>query len=154
MVELPPFHGGDYCGFETHTGHHASVAQLVEQRSEEPRAAGSTPAGSTIEGQTLVSGVADLQVQFGIDADGIKDTNGNVTIDRYVNANSIAAADWPNVYAAKIWLLMRSDKPQIGVDTTKSFTIAGAPAQTFGGQDDFRYFLVTSVVNLRNLKQI
>lgn len=110
--------------------------------------------GPAMQHQTLVSGVADLQVQFGIDADGIKDTNGNVTIDRYVNASSIAAADWPNVYAAKIWLLMRSDKPQIGVDTTKSFTIAGAPAQTFGGQDDFRYFLVTSVVNLRNLKQI
>lgn len=110
--------------------------------------------GPAMQDQTLVSGVADLQVQFGIDADGIKDTNGNVTIDRYVNANSIAAADWPNVYAAKIWLLMRSDKPQIGVDTTKSFTIAGAPAQPFGGQDGFRYFLVTSVVNLRNLKQI
>ncbi len=77
-----------------------------------------------------------------------------MTIDRYVNANSIAAADWPNVYAAKIWLLMRSDKPQIGVDTTKSFTIAGAPAKTYGGQDDFRYFLVSTVVNLRNLKQI
>lgn len=48
LVELPPFHGGGYCGFETHTGHHASVAQLVEQRSEEPRVAGSIPAGSTI----------------------------------------------------------------------------------------------------------
>jgi type IV pilus assembly protein PilW len=110
--------------------------------------------GPAMQDQTLVSGVADLQVQFGIDANGIKDANGNVTIDRYVNANSIAAADWSNVYAAKIWLLMRSDKPQIGVDTTKSFTIAGAPAKTYGGQDGFRYFLVTSVVNLRNLKQI
>lgn len=49
LVELPPFHGGGYCGFETHTGHHASVAQQVEQWSEEPRAAGSNPAGSTIE---------------------------------------------------------------------------------------------------------
>lgn len=47
LVELPPFHGGGYCGFETHTGDHASVAQQVEQWSEEPRAAGSNPAGST-----------------------------------------------------------------------------------------------------------
>ena len=110
--------------------------------------------GPAIQNQTLVSGVADMQVQFGIDVDGIKDANGNVTIDRYVSANVIAAADWPNVYAAKIWLLMRSDQPQIGVNTAKTFTIADALPATYGGQDGFRFFLVTSVVNLRNLKPI
>ena len=101
--------------------------------------------GPALQNQTLISGVADLQVQFG------EDVNGDQTIDRYVDP---PVTDWSDVYAAKIWLLMRSDTQQLGVNTKKSFLIAGAPAADYGGQDDFRYFMVTSVVNLRNMKQL
>ena len=100
----------------------------------------------TLQNQTLISGVSDLQVQFGEDVDG------DQVVDRYVNPNAVT--DWSAVYAVKIWLVMRSDLPQRGVDTTKSFRIAGAPAVTLGGVDDFRYFMVSSVINLRNLKQL
>ncbi len=100
--------------------------------------------GPALQNQLLIPGVVDLQVQFGID------TTGGTVINSYVDANTIAANDWANVYAVKIWLLMRSDEQQIGIDTTKSFRIAGADAADFGGVDDFRFFLVTSVVNLRN----
>ena len=99
-----------------------------------------------LQNQTLISGVTDLQVQFGEDVDG------DQVVDRYVNPNNVS--DWSAVYAAKIWLVMRSDQPQRGVDTAKSFRIAGAPAVILGGPDDFRYFMVSSVVNLRNLKQL
>jgi type IV pilus assembly protein PilW len=102
--------------------------------------------GPKIQKQTLISGVSDLQVQFG------EDVTGDQAIDRYVDP--IDVTDWTAVYAAKIWLLMRSDKKQIGVDTTKTFSIAGAPAVSYGGQDDYRYFLVTSVVDLRNMRQL
>lgn len=103
----------------------------------------------SLQNQTLISGVTDLQVQFGVDA------NNDQIVDRYDHPNVITTDDnWDNVYAAKIWLLMRTDNQQIGVDTTKSFSIAGAPAANFGGQDGFRFFMVTSVVNLRNLKQL
>jgi type IV pilus assembly protein PilW len=102
--------------------------------------------GPSLQNQTLVSGVSNLQVQFGEDADGDEE------IDRYVDPDDVT--DWSAVYAAKIWLLMRSDEQQRGIDTTKSYSIAGAPAKDFGGQDDYRYFLVTSVVNLRNMKQL
>lgn len=100
---------------------------------------------NTVQSQTLASGVADLQVQFGEDIDG------DLVIDHYVNPDDVT--NWRQVYSAKIWLLMRSDEQQIGINTAKSFTIAGVTA-TYGGQDDFRYFLATSVVNLRNLKQL
>jgi len=101
---------------------------------------------STLENQILISGVSDLQVQLGEDVDG------DQLVDRYVNPNNVA--DWSAVYAAKIWLVMRSDKPQRGVNTAKVFRIAGAPEVTLGGPDDFRFFMVSSVVNLRNLKQL
>lgn len=102
--------------------------------------------GPALQNQMLVSGVADLQVQFGEDVDG------DDAIDRYVDPDNVS--DWANVYAAKIWLLMRSDNRMKGVDTTKSFSIAGAAPANYGGVNDFRFFLVTSVVNLRNMKQI
>lgn len=102
--------------------------------------------GPQLQNQLLASGVSDLQVQFG------EDVNGDQVIDRYVDPDDVT--DWTGVYAAKIWLLMRSDEKQLGVNTKKSFSMAGAPAVTYGGQDDYRYFMVTSVVNLRNLRQL
>ncbi len=102
--------------------------------------------GPALQNQTLLSGVSNLQVRFGEDVDD------DELIDRYVDPDDVS--DWSNIYAAKIWLMMRSDKKQNGVDTSKSFSIAGAVAATFGGVDDYRYFLVTSVVNLRNMKQL
>lgn len=103
----------------------------------------------SLQSQMLISGVVDLQVQFGVDV------TGDQLVDRYDNPNVVTSNNnWNNVYAAKIWLLMRTDKKQVGIDTTKTFEIAGAPAQDYGGLDDYRYFMVSSVIDMRNLKQI
>ncbi len=102
--------------------------------------------GPALQNQLLVSGVSDLQVQFG------EDLNNDLVVDLYVNPNDVT--DWTQVYAAKIWLVMRSNRQFRGVNTAKAFRIAGAPEVTLGGQDGFRFFMVSSVVNLRNLKQL
>ena len=49
LVRMPPCHGGGR-GFESRPGrqNYASVAQLVEQGTENPCVAGSIPAGATI----------------------------------------------------------------------------------------------------------
>ena len=46
LVRTPPCHGGGR-EFESHPGRYASVAQLVEQGTENPRVVGSIPTGST-----------------------------------------------------------------------------------------------------------
>ena len=99
----------------------------------------------TLQNQLLISGVANLQVQFG------EDLNNDQVIDLYADPDDVT--DWSAVYAAKIWLLMRSNDQQVGINTRKTYNIAGTSAD-YGGQDDYRYFLVTSVVNLRNMKQL
>jgi type IV pilus assembly protein PilW len=103
--------------------------------------------GPTVVNQILVSGVVNLQVQFGEDMDD----DDNQTVDRYVNPNAVV--DWTKVYAAKVWLVMRSNKKQEGIDTSKTFSIAGADV-SYGGVDDYQHFMVTSVINLRNLRQL
>jgi len=101
--------------------------------------------GPAMQSQTLISGVVDFQVQYGEDT--IKDSQERVNV--YVNGDAVQ--DWSQVYSAKIWLVLRSDKKQKGINTQKTFSVAGANV-TYGGQDDYRYFVVTSVVDLRNIK--
>jgi type IV pilus assembly protein PilW len=105
----------------------------------------------SLDNQLLVSGVVDLQVLFGVDA------NDDQLVDRYDPPDVITAANnWVNVYSAKIWLVMRTDKVQLGINTNeggKKISIAGNEV-SLGGQDDFRYFTVSTVVDMRNLKQI
>lgn len=96
--------------------------------------------GPEVEDQLLVSGVYDLQVAFG------EDVNGDSVVDYFSDASSVV--DWDNIFAAKIWLVMRSDKKQGLVQKTKSFTIDGT-TNSYGG-DGYRYFMVSSVVNFRN----
>jgi len=98
--------------------------------------------GPELQNQNLVSGVVDFQVQFGEDVVG-----GDQIVDRYVNPNQVT--NWQDIYAAKIWLLMRTDKTEDQV-AAKTFTLAGTQG-TYGG-DGFRYFMVSSVVDLRNLR--
>lgn len=105
--------------------------------------------GPMMKRQTLVSGVVDFQVQFGVD--DVTDKDGKQLVDAYVDGDSVT--DWSRVMSAKIWLVLRSDKKQYGVNTKKTFTIAGQDV-TYGGKDDYRYFMVSSVVDLRNAKQI
>lgn len=105
--------------------------------------------GPSIQNQVLVSGVAAMQVQFGEDVDG----DDKKTIDRYVNPDDVT--DWNAVYAVKIWLVMQTDEKQDDIDTTKEFYIAGDTTPvSFGGVGENRFFMVTSVINLRNLKQL
>lgn len=103
--------------------------------------------GPVLQNQTLVSGVEDFQVQFGVDS-----INNDEIIDRYVDADMVDVDDWSKVFSVKIWLLMRSDKKQKpGVGKTKTFSMAGVN-KTVGGPGDYRYFMVSSIVNLRNMK--
>ncbi len=95
--------------------------------------------GPEVEDQMLISGVHDFQVAFG------EDVTGDEKIDRYIGPEKIT--DWNNVYAAKVWAVMRSDRKQ-SIAATKSFTLDGV-ASSYGA-DGFRYFMVSSVVNFRN----
>jgi type IV pilus assembly protein PilW len=60
--------------------------------------------GGLIEDQEMITGVENLQVQFGLD------TNGDGSVERYVDPDSPAAAGGATIVAVRIWMLVRSEE--------------------------------------------
>jgi type IV pilus assembly protein PilW len=102
--------------------------------------------GPAVEDQLILSGVEDLQIQYGVD------TTGDKSVDQYVNADAVT--DWSKVYAAKIWVLVRAEHKEKGLNTTQTFALGGKAGVSLGGQDDYRRLLVSTVVRLRNMQRV
>ena len=80
-----------------------------------------------------------------------EDTNNDAKIDRYIDASKVAK--WAKVYAAKVWVVMRTDEKQdSAIDTSVSFDVDGVTT-SYGGTGGNRYFMVSSLVNVRNIKR-
>jgi len=114
--------------------------------------------GGIVEDQEMITGVENLQVQFGLD------TNGDGGVDRYVDPDDGAmdetSADFiadARVRAVRLWLLLRSDESS-GADysDTRSYQPLDASLApiTPGGElyaDEFQRLVVTKTIFLRNL---
>lgn len=130
--------------------------------------------------QEIIPGVEDLQVQYGIDPNygvdpyGTGATPANAT--RYVNANQaqVAVAAGAQIVAVRLWLLVRSDSPEVNFVDTRTYEYAdrlqatgtigdintgGAgrafvpslnAVNTFTGIKRYRRLLVSRTIQLRN----
>jgi type IV pilus assembly protein PilW len=121
------------------------------------------PGGFTDE--EIMSGIEDLQVQFGIDtgdydgdgiidigldgnADGIPDApNGIAT--RYVNPDALPAGF--QVVSVRVWLLVRAPQPEQGFVDGLAYAYAG---KNFTPNDAFRRVLVSRTIQLRNARTL
>jgi type IV pilus assembly protein PilW len=105
-------------------------------------------AGPLMNDEVIVSGVEDLQVQYGI-VDPVANPQNKKTVVSYVNASAISCdLDWQKVSAIKIFVLMRSEKrDRDGIQGNRTFTYAGKTADE---TDGYRRFLISSVIELRN----
>jgi len=92
----------------------------------------------------ILSGVENLQIQYGMDM------NGDGSVNQYVSPGD-AAMDWSKVVTAQVWLIVRSLNYNMGMDTSKVFV---APPFT-GGQisyasDGYKRQMLSTVVQLRD----
>lgn len=105
--------------------------------------------GGIMEDQELISGVENLQVQFGLD------TNGDGSVERYVDAGD-PAADAGTIAAVRLWMLVRSDEsPAAGFVDDRQYQPLDADAEaiTPGGElypERFQRLEITKTVFLRN----
>lgn len=111
--------------------------------------------------EEILPGVEDLQIQFGIDlgADGngdgvVDDNDGNGMPDRYngiatryVNPDDPALAT-ARVVAVRLWLLVRSETPEVGYLNTAQYNYADVA--NYQPNDAFRRLLVSRTIQIRN----
>jgi type IV pilus assembly protein PilW len=93
--------------------------------------------------EEVISGVEDLQVQFGID------TNADTNADTYVDPETNPALYGGAIVSATIWLRVRGEDPEIGFVDDRTYT-AGDAATTPGG--NFRRFQISKTIQLRNTR--
>ena len=94
--------------------------------------------------EELALGVEQVQVQYGVDNNAPAGS-----VNQYVNADPTwSATDWRNVIAARVWVLVRSQCPQVGYTDTNTYTMGNV---TYDPSDDsfLRQLYVTTVM-LRN----
>lgn len=94
--------------------------------------------GPALTPQMVASGVENMQVQYAV-------TSGGTT--SFLDADSVAAADWPNVTAVRIWLLVRSTVADSDLDNQQTYTIGD---QKVAVSDNFPRQVFSMVVNVRN----
>ncbi|MFQ5549133.1 MAG: PilW family protein [Woeseia sp.] len=101
--------------------------------------------------QEVAPGVENMQLQFGVDVDQ------DNTVDRYVNPGDpvldpLAAGFIPGarVITARIWIVVRSVAPEVGVQDPRSYTPGDVDLGEYN--DNFRRIQVSKTVLLRNAR--
>lgn len=97
----------------------------------------------TIQDEELISGVVDMQLRYGVD------TDGDQRVDTYRAADhGDIAADWSNVLAVRVSLLLRSELPNVlPAPTTLAFD---GGEFTAAGDDRRLYQVFTTTTGIRN----
>jgi type IV pilus assembly protein PilW len=146
-------------------GGFAQVHRLMVNGYYVRRAAGTAPPAlrrktlqtdGTIGDEEVMSGVEDLQVQFGIDTDPPGSANRG-SVDRYVNPDNpiidpTNAAFDPDVeiLAVRVWLRIRAERPENGFVDQTNYVYADQNVPAIG--DNFRRVLVSKTIYLRNTR--
>jgi type IV pilus assembly protein PilW len=95
--------------------------------------------GKNMVDEPIIPGVQDMQVQYGIDA------NGDGAADKYVNANLIGTA---SVVSARIWLLVRAESDEQGYSNSINYQYANA--NIAAANDKRRRILMSKTIQIRN----
>jgi len=105
----------------------------------------STP---TVADDEITVGVEDLQIQFGIDTDAT-DGVGYDTVDLYVHpSNPILNTPRARILSVRIWLRMRSVRPEQGYENPNIYTYANVA--NYQPKDNFRRLVISKTIQVRN----
>lgn len=114
----------------------------------------SLQSGPELVDDVVLTGVENLQVQFGMDMDNDPDTQ---TVQRYMDPSSIAvtAADsqWAMVRSVQVWAIVRS-KQSRPENAAQTFAMPAMTATTSyaPGADGYKRIMVSAATKLRNIE--
>lgn len=98
-------------------------------------------AGPAFQDQEIVPGVEDLQMQLGIDPSGL---DGTAT--QYVDPDDVIPVG-AQVVAVRVWILVRSENPEVGFTDDRTYTYAN---RNYTPNDGFRRVLFSRTIQVRN----
>lgn len=99
-------------------------------------------AGPAIQDEEIIPGIDDLQVQYGIDADG------DGSADRWLNAGQFAPP--ASIVAARVWLRARARERDGAWSDTTRYSYANQDETVIPVERPFRRTVVVKTIHLRN----
>jgi type IV pilus assembly protein PilW len=110
--------------------------------------------GPVIVDEEILPGVEDMQIEFGIDTDGVGEP-GHGVVDRYVHPDDpLLDRSYPSfdgrgrILAVRVWLRLRSERPEDGPGETSGFSYADQQVPAI--DDGYRRIVVSKTIFLRN----
>jgi hypothetical protein len=101
--------------------------------------------GLIFDDDEIMSGIEDLQVQFGISPDG----TGRVSY--YVEPDSPALAG-AQIVSVRVWLRVRADEAEPSFVDAQTYRYADVSFTPSGAQRNFRRVLMSRTITLRNAR--
>jgi len=101
-------------------------------------------AGPAVQDEEIIPGVEDLQVQYGLDADG------DASADRYVNAGEYG--DGGKIVSARIWLRIRAAGRDVAWEDANRYAYANQDERVGPDERQFRRVVVSRTISLRNAR--
>lgn len=98
---------------------------------------------------SMVEGIENLQVEYGVD------TNGDGAPDSYATAGAVSSADWKNVVTVRLYILARNNDISVGWDDSKkTYTLGSVSPITSitpaGNDTKYKRHVYTAVIRLNN----
>ena len=110
--------------------------------------------GPVVVDEEVLPGVEDMQIEFGVDSDREGDA-GYGSVDRYLDPDDPvfdhshpAYNEHARVLAVRVWLRLRSERPDSGLSENTGFSYADR--NTGALNDGFRRIVVSKTIFLRN----
>jgi hypothetical protein len=110
-------------------------------------------ADGSVTTEVVATGVADIQIRFGVDTDATADGYANRYVDPDDSWLGSFQSDskwprWSRIRTVRVWLLMRSREKLPGY--TSNVVTYALGDHTFSTEAGYRYQLYTSTVAIRN----
>ncbi|MFK8028747.1 MAG: PilW family protein [Gammaproteobacteria bacterium] len=100
--------------------------------------------------EEVISGVEDLQIQYGVD------TTDDQSVNMYVDYDDVADPD--TILVARVWLRVRAERTEVGYteDVTYTYADRSYNSTDSGDSDEPRYrrLLVTKTIEMRNRRSV
>ena len=127
----------------------APADPLVGQPALRRKNLTSTGGAIDVDDQLIIEGIEDLQFQVGVDSDADVDQDADYYMDPANLETSLGPGD--AVVAVRIWLLVRSNRQEVGFTDDRTYQYADRAA--FSPGDPFRRLLVSKTIHLRNTRR-